>query len=145
MKNPSLAFCYRNERLRPVHGCSKVPTEGSARVKARDKEKTTLYCVDLKKREYSNYKKNMNSNTKSFFFLCPGKQEKTVAGKLTLGTGKDPLQLEKKKEKNVVVKKPSHTQYLNTSTLKGIELTQKEISFQALERPWFSPWHHKKR
>lgn len=68
-----------------------------------------------------------------------------MAGKLTLGTGKDPLQLEKKKEKNVVVKKPSHTQYLNTSTLKGIELTQKEISFQALESPWFSPWHHKKR
>lgn len=67
MKNPSQAFCYRNERLRPVHGCSKVPTEGSARVKARDKEKTTLYCVDLKKREYSNYKKNINSNTKSLF------------------------------------------------------------------------------
>lgn len=127
-------------------GVPRFPLRVLQGLKQETKKKTHSLLCRPKKEGILQLQEKYELQHKLFFFLCPGKQEqKTVAGKLTLGTGKDPLQLEKKKEKNVVVKKPSHTQYLNTSTLKGIELTQKEISFQALERPWFSPWHHKKR
>lgn len=48
-------------------GVPRFPLRVLQGLKQETKKKPTLYCVDLKKREYSNYKKNMNSNTKSFF------------------------------------------------------------------------------